>query len=100
MIGFMIFHANYSRRIEKVLRRWLVLPYYLYCLRLAALYYFFTSPTIFHRHADFSYLFPNLNLFQHFQHNISQPAMSHVLFGAFVPCHHDGKTINGDGWIL
>nr|WP_198923750.1 hypothetical protein [Rappaport israeli] len=36
----------YSRRIEKVLRRWLALPYYLYCLRLAALYYFFTSPTI------------------------------------------------------
>ena len=38
--------SNYSRRIEKVLRRWLALPYYLYCLRLAALYYFFTSPTI------------------------------------------------------
>ena len=37
---------KYSRRIEKVLRRWLALPYYLYCLRLAALYYFFTSPTI------------------------------------------------------
>ncbi|WP_072280971.1 hypothetical protein [Rappaport israeli] len=37
---------NYSRRIEKVLRRWLALPYYLYCLRLAVLYYFFTSPTI------------------------------------------------------
>ena len=39
--------GGYSRRIEKVLRRWLALPYYLYCLRLAALYYFSTSPTIF-----------------------------------------------------
>ncbi|WP_158008641.1 hypothetical protein [Rappaport israeli] len=33
----------YSRRIEKVLRRWLALPYYLYCLRLAALYSTLTS---------------------------------------------------------
>ena len=42
----MLRHRSYSRRIEKVLRRWLALPYYLCSLRLTALYYFFTSPTI------------------------------------------------------
>ncbi|ULJ60314.1 hypothetical protein [Wielerella bovis] len=41
-----VVHFVYSRRIEKVLRRWLALPYYLYCLWLAALYYIFTSATI------------------------------------------------------
>ena len=42
----MLRHRSYSRRIEKVLRRWLALPYYLYCLRLTALYHFPTSSTI------------------------------------------------------
>ncbi|MFZ7187018.1 hypothetical protein ACLSY8_03645 [Avibacterium avium] len=37
---------NIVEELKKVLQRWLALSYYLYCLRLATLYYFSTSPTI------------------------------------------------------
>ena len=38
---------HYSESAKKLIRRYLALPYYLYCLRLAALYQFFITFAIF-----------------------------------------------------